>query len=114
MYRDCKMNIKNSTTKVILELTTFCNLKCKHCFYQNSNEFISKCFIKKKETFKLIDKFKLNGIDKLVLTGGEPTIHPDFIEIAKYAKDQISKVTLCTNGVIKNNRLKKRNYRFRF
>ena len=107
MYRDCKMNIKNSTKKVVLELTTFCNLKCKHCFYQNSNEFISNCFIKKEEAFRLIDKFKKNSINKLVLTGGEPTIHPDFIEIAKYAKVQIPKVTLCTNGVIKSEKLKK-------
>lgn len=107
MYRDCKMNIKNSTKKVVLELTTSCNLKCKHCFYQNSNEFISNCFIKKDEAFRLIDSFKKNNINKLVLTGGEPTIHPDFIEIARYAKDKIAKVTLCTNGVIGGEQLKK-------
>lgn len=101
------MNIKNGAKKVVLELTTSCNLKCKHCFYQNSSEFISDCFIKKDEAFRLIDNFKKNNIAKLVLTGGEPTIHPDFIEIAKYAKDKIAKVTLCTNGVIRSERLKK-------
>ncbi len=107
MYRDCKMNIKDSTKKVVLELTTACNLKCKHCFYQNSNEFISNSFIEKEEAFRLVEKFKKYGIDKLVLTGGEPTIHPDFIEIALYAKKRIPKVTLCTNGVIKSDKLKK-------
>ena len=106
MYRNCKMNINNSAKKVILELTTFCNLKCKHCFYQNSKEFISNCFLRKDEAFTLINKFKKNGVDKLVLTGGEPTIHPDFIEIAKYAKAKIKKVTLCTNGVIQNDKIK--------
>lgn len=107
MYRDCKMNINNGTKKVVLELTTSCNLNCKHCIYQNSNEFISNFFIKKEEAFRLIGNFKKNNITKLVLTGGEPTIHPDFIEIAKFAKEQIPKVTLCTNGVIINERLEK-------
>ncbi|MFP4515117.1 MAG: radical SAM protein [Parcubacteria group bacterium] len=105
MYRDCKMNIKNSTKKVVFELTTACNLNCKHCFYQNNEEFNSSHFLKKQQAFILIDKFKKNGINKLVLTGGEPTIHPDFVEIAKYAKYRIKKVTLCTNGVIKNKNL---------
>jgi MoaA/NifB/PqqE/SkfB family radical SAM enzyme len=100
------MNIKNSTKKVVFELTTSCNLKCKHCFYQNNNEFSSKHFIEKREAFILINKFKKNGINKLVLTGGEPTIHPDFIEIARFAKNNIKKVTLCTNGVIKDKNLK--------
>jgi MoaA/NifB/PqqE/SkfB family radical SAM enzyme len=100
------MNIKNSIKKVVLELTTSCNLECKHCFYQNSNEFTSNCFIKKEEAFRLIEKFKKCGIDKLVLTGGEPTIHPDFIEIAIFAKNKIPKVTLCTNGVMKSDKLK--------
>lgn len=100
------MNIKSSAKKVVLELTNACNLKCKHCFYQNSNEFIPNYFIKKEEAFRLIEKFQKLGVDKLVLTGGEPTIHPDFIEIATFAKNKISKVTLCTNGVIKSKKLK--------
>lgn len=107
MYRDCKINIKNSTKKVIFEITTSCNLKCKHCFYQQSDEFISNCFLRKEKAFSLVDKFKNNNINQVVLTGGEPTVHPDFVEIAKYAKKNISKVTLCTNGVIENDKLKK-------
>jgi MoaA/NifB/PqqE/SkfB family radical SAM enzyme len=105
MYRDCKMNIRKKIKKAILELTTCCNLKCKHCFYQNSKDFNLNNFLKKEDAFILIDKFKNNKINKLVLTGGEPTIHPEFIEIAKYAKNKIKKVTICTNGVIKNKKL---------
>jgi MoaA/NifB/PqqE/SkfB family radical SAM enzyme len=108
MYRDCKINIKTSTKKVVFELTTSCNLKCKHCFYQNNKEFSSNHFLRKEEALTLIDKFKKNGINKLVLTGGEPTIHPDFIEIAKHAKSKIKKVTLCTNGVIQNENYRKK------
>ncbi|MEA2088854.1 MAG: radical SAM protein [Patescibacteria group bacterium] len=100
------MNIKNSTKKVVLELTSSCNLNCKHCFYRHNKKYHSSNFLKKEKFFVLIDKFKKNNISKLVLTGGEPTIHPNFIEIANYAKKKISKVTLCTNGVIKNKKLR--------
>ena len=54
------------------------------------------------------DRFKKDKINKLVLTGGEPTLHPNFIEIAEYAMKNISKVTICTNGVIKNKKLRKK------
>jgi len=105
MYRECKMNIR-STKKVVLELTSSCNLNCRHCFYRQNIDFQSSGFLNKKKVFDLIDKFKKNNIHNIVLTGGEPTLHPDFIEIAKYAKKNISRVTLCTNGVIKSKKLR--------
>ena len=102
MYRDCKMNVGKSSKKVVLELTNSCNLNCEHCFYRQNEKYNSNSFLKKSEAFSLIDKFKKDNIEKLVLTGGEPTIHPDFLDIARYAKKNISKVTLCSNGVISN------------
>jgi MoaA/NifB/PqqE/SkfB family radical SAM enzyme len=79
------MNIQ-STKKVLLELTSSCNLNCQHCFYRQNINFQSNNFLNKKKAFDLIDKFKNNNICNLVLTGGEPALHPNFIEIAKYAK----------------------------
>lgn len=105
MYRSCKMNIQ-STKKVLLELTSSCNLNCQHCFYRQNINFQSNNFLNKKKAFDLIDKFKNNNICNLVLTGGEPALHPNFIEIAKYAKKNIPRVTLCTNGLIENKKLR--------
>jgi len=50
----------------------------------------------------LIDNFSINGIDRLVITGGEPTLHPHFIDISKYAISKIPRVSVCTNGVVLN------------
>lgn len=52
------------------------------------------------EIYKLFDKFHADSIDRLVLTGGEPTLHPNFIDISKYAMLKIPRVSVCTNGVI--------------
>lgn len=108
MYRDCKMNIDPKKKKVVLELLSFCNLNCRHCLYRGSSGFHSLNFLSKDKIFKLIDKFTENNINKLVLTGGEPTLHPFFIEISKYAISKIPRVSLCTNGVILNKELKRR------
>jgi MoaA/NifB/PqqE/SkfB family radical SAM enzyme len=99
------MNLKKGDKKVILELLSSCNLNCSHCFYKSLNKFNSADFLPKTEIFILIRKMVKNKINKLVLTGGEPTLHPDFIEISKYAMLKIPKVSVCTNGVILNNKL---------
>ena len=105
MYRDCKMNVKKGDKKVILELLSSCNLNCSYCFYRTSNRFHSTNFLSKKEIFALIDKMVRERINKLVLTGGEPTLYPDFIEISEYAMLKMPKVTICANGVILDNKL---------
>ena len=99
------MNLKEGDKKVILELLSSCNLNCAHCFYRSSNKFYSDDFLSKREIFALVEKMVENEINKLVLTGGEPTLHPDFIEISKYAMLKIPKVSVCTNGVILNSEL---------
>ena len=100
------MNIKKNDKKVILELLSSCNLKCTHCFYRTSNEYNSPDYLPKEDIFKLIDKMVSRGINKIVLTGGEPTLRPDFLDIAKYAILKVPKVSLCTNGVILNDQIK--------
>lgn len=99
------MNINKDEKKAIFELLTSCNLNCAHCFYKTLQKFCPSNFLSKKKVFILIRKMAKNKIDKLVLTGGEPTLHPDFIEISKYAMSKLAKVTVCTNGFIKNRQL---------
>jgi MoaA/NifB/PqqE/SkfB family radical SAM enzyme len=96
MYRHCKMNVNKNEKKIVLELLNFCNLNCKHCLYKFKGK--EKQFLSKNKSFSLIDKASKKGLTKLVLTGGEPTLHPDFFEIANYAISKITKVSICTNG----------------
>jgi len=91
------MNVSKSDKKIVLELTQFCNLKCEHCLY-NDFEKNGENFLSKEKAFLLIEKANAGSINKLVFTGGEPTIHPYFLEIAQYAIANIPKVSICTNG----------------
>jgi hypothetical protein len=54
-----------------------------------------------------IDILFRHGIRYLVLTGGEPTLHPSVTAIIRHAADKMSKVVLVTNGgVLKPHRIR--------
>jgi organic radical activating enzyme len=46
----------------------------------------------------LVDDFVARGYFGVILTGGEPTLHPDLPGIARYARDRGLHVRLITNG----------------
>lgn len=90
----------NSDTKrVIFEITNKCNLNCKHC-----------CSYRDKETSELSDEkiigiikeLEVNGIKKVYLSGGEPLLRKNILEIlSEFDKRDISTI-LATNGTILN------------
>ncbi|HEX2926434.1 MAG TPA: radical SAM protein [Ruminiclostridium sp.] len=87
----------SAPSKVYFEITRRCNLKCVYC-YNNSHFDFSKELAKDK-IFRLIDELYEAGTFEIRLTGGEPTLHPDFFEIIKYIKDRDFFISLGTNGV---------------
>lgn len=89
--------IHNKPYKVFLELTYNCNLRCPHCYIQEDLNKREK-FRDKKEILNLIDEMEKQGVVELNITGGEATLHPDFLEIIRYATSKNMLVTLLTNG----------------
>ncbi|MDD4921313.1 MAG: radical SAM protein [Bacteroidales bacterium] len=86
-----------------IELTDACNLKCRHC-YRESGPALSN----RLPTEKLIDLLKemqTNGVHSLELSGGEPTFHPDFLQILEFSLDHFGAVALLTNGTLLNKKI---------
>jgi len=63
-------------------ITGRCNYNCRHCFMASDNAALTREF-SFEECEKLIDDLYTCGINALVLTGGEPTIHPHFMDILR-------------------------------
>jgi len=78
---------------MLVTLTNRCNLTCLHCYVSQKNEFMSF------ETFrKAVDDFwKIGGL-KLMISGGEPVMHPEFFEFLRYARKYPFRIVLLSNG----------------
>lgn len=84
-----------------LSLTEKCNFRCRYCLpngyktEQNGTGFLSLTEIE-----NLASAFKSLGVRKIRLTGGEPTLRVDLVEIIQVLKEkaEIPTVALTTNG----------------
>ena len=84
-------NLDISPVNVQFELTEACNLKCRFCY--NSQKPVL-CNRYKDIINRLVDE----KVMEIVLTGGEPMLHPDFIKIVEICSNKFSKVQVQTNG----------------
>lgn len=81
-----------------LQLTARCNYNCLHCFNAVDNAPLHAQF-GFEELTKLLDEARDCGIHALLLTGGEPLLHPQFAQIVRaiYARGMYV-FELNTNG----------------
>jgi len=82
--------------KSLLQFTERCNLHCAHCFVSAGNYGDSMPIEIIRNT--IIPRLKECRVISVTLTGGEPFIHPNIIEIVHLLKNSNIKVGICTNG----------------
>jgi radical SAM protein with 4Fe4S-binding SPASM domain len=84
-----------------LELTFRCNLRCTHCYLGEYRDGIPRQKeLSTAEICDILDQITDAGCLWLLLTGGEPLVRPDFLEIYTYAKRKGLIVTFFTNGTL--------------
>ncbi len=69
---------------VAWEITRSCNLFCAHC-RASAHQGGYEGELTTQECFRVIDEILEVGRPMLILTGGEPLLRPDVLEIAGYA-----------------------------
>ena len=87
-----------SISRVHLDVTGKCNLRCKHChmadFY--SNDYSTS------EILHILDIIKKKRIERIALAGGEPLIRKDFLKIIEHCPKEVS---ILTNGTLISSQL---------
>ena len=80
-----------------IEVTGFCNMKCKHCrASEQENVHMSLTDIQKVLTF--VDMNRETDF-RLTISGGEPFLHPQIIDIVKLVNERnINDIIITTNG----------------
>ncbi len=81
---------------IVWNFTNMCNFKCKHC-YQNANKTLPT-ELSLHEKLEIIEELDRAGVASIALSGGEPTIHPDFLTVVKAAASKGIYVAVATNG----------------
>lgn len=85
--------------KAYLHVTSNCNLKCDGC-YSHEEDRNSKQHLSLFQIRNILNKLKKSGISMLIISGGEPFIREDMVDILKYAKLEleIEHINCITNG----------------
>jgi len=94
--RLAKRNIAAEQPKLWVRLTRLCNNNCVFCLdKQNQNG----SFLKLEDIKGELERGRKQGVGKLILSGGEPTLHPDYLEILKLGKQiGYKQIQTITNG----------------
>ncbi len=96
-----KSNFNN--TRLHLHLTNKCNLCCPHCYLSSGTVYKNE--LSTHEIEDLCRKFKSIGGEIVTLTGGEPTLRKDFLDIIAFISSIGMRIALFTNGTLLNDQI---------
>lgn len=84
-----------------LLLTRKCNLSCSHCIRSSDSSFSE--FISFDLATSVISQIADdNSAASMLISGGEPTLHPRFFDIVEYATSRLKTIMINTNGLSLN------------
>ncbi len=87
-------------------LSTRCNRSCPYCFAQNEMAGgPAETFMSWDNLIYLADMHIASGQKGISLLGGEPTLHPDIVDLIAYLLRRDFFVTVFTNGIVSDRRL---------
>jgi SynChlorMet cassette radical SAM/SPASM protein ScmF len=83
-------------------LTEGCNLRCRHCWLAPPHETSRRQYAALDTGLfrKIIGEAKPLGLTSVKLTGGEPLMHPQIVEILEILRNEKIGLTMETNGVL--------------
>jgi len=81
---------------LVFHITGRCNLQCAYCYASSYD----RTDLEIEEAQDVLSQASKLGTKHVILSGGEPLLHPDFYEIAEYAKELRLKVHITSNGTM--------------
>lgn len=86
--------------RLTVELTNICNLHCSYCLRDEDALYHSPANFLPIDLFARLAKDARDqmGIEQVMFTGGEPTLHPDFEKIVSVVAELNLKCSFVTNG----------------
>lgn len=89
---------------LLLNITNKCNLACKHCYLGNSGSI----HIERNLFEKAVSQFEEMGGLKLMVSGGEPLLHPGFWNLMEVLPSSELRAVLLSNGTLIDRKVAKK------
>jgi len=87
---------EGGSRKALVQIDERCNLRCAHCFVSATKQGQTMGYDDIVE--KVIPRLGACRVDRVTLTGGEPTIHPEFLDVVRAFRSAGMGVGVCTNA----------------
>jgi pyruvate-formate lyase-activating enzyme len=84
---------------VVWNSTKTCNLECIHC-YASAKKAKFAGEMTTEEAKAMIDDLASFHVPALLMSGGEPLVRPDILDLAEYATTKGIRITFSTNGIL--------------
>lgn len=81
---------------IVWNFTNMCNLRCKHCYQRADKPLPNELSLEEK--LLVVEQLDRAGVAAVALSGGEPTIHPDFYRILSEISSRGMYAAVATNG----------------
>lgn len=82
-----------------LEITYRCNEKCRHCYLDRGDEVHQDGELELDEYRRLVGELRELGAMSVLITGGEPTVRKDFLDICKLVSSSGMLLNVYTNAL---------------
>lgn len=84
--------------KCLIQLTEKCNLHCEHCFVSANEKGQEMEFDKIK--VNILPQLLKSNVSKVTLTGGEPFVYPQLLNVTELLLSNNIAVSICTNATL--------------
>ena len=99
----CPFHLKEDKIRILWEITPYCNMQCKHCLFYENTKVDNQFELTTDQVFKIIDNLsKEKKLNAIWLSGGEPLLRKDIVDICKYISSYGIEPSLSTNGILLN------------
>ena len=88
-------SVESEGTRVLWELTSACNLKCNFCLVEMKRRHLPV-----DHALAIADALIVAGVDKVLLSGGEPLLYPGVEAVIRRLSGSDVLVKLLTNGTV--------------
>lgn len=89
-------NLFYSPYHIVIELTDACNMRCQFCYRDSSSARTQH--INAQLAFRTLDEMSSAGVRAVELSGGEPLLHPNAVQLISFCLQNFELVCLLTNG----------------